>query len=96
MNITTLELKKLIGSINLIDIRDETTYNNGNIPTSINITASKLLSNPNKYLERGKQYYIYCNRGITSLSARDFLCKLGFKVINVIGGYKQWLVENKI
>jgi rhodanese-related sulfurtransferase len=96
INITTLELKKLIGNINIIDIREEVVHNKGNIPTSINITASDLLSNPNKYLKRGNKYYIYCNRGITSMSVRDFLLKLGFDAVNVIGGYKQWIVEDKV
>ena len=65
-NITTEELKSPIPNVKIIDIRDNYKYNVGNIPTSKNVPANFLLTNPDNYLNYIDKYYIYCEYGSTS------------------------------
>lgn len=89
-SITTDELKKLIGSVNIIDIRDSYLFNNGNIPMSKNIPINFLLFNPDNYLDKNNTYYIYCMYGMQSKRACQELSLKGYNVINVIGGYNSY------
>jgi len=90
-DITVTELEGLIGKINLIDIRNKETFKEGNIYTSINVPKFDLLDNINKYLKEYERYYIYCGSGVNSKDICSFLSKRGFDVVNVIGGYSEWL-----
>ncbi len=93
MNIDVNKLFNLIGRVNIIDIRSREKYNTSHIETSINIPFDVLMSNPDKYLEKGKTYYIYCQRGITSQKIMPILNLKGYKVINILGGYESWLLK---
>lgn len=84
------EVKKLIGNIKIIDIRDEEEYNNSHIPTSINIPNSKIMINPEHYLKKEEKYYIYCKFGKTSIKTCIYLNKIGYKVINIVDGYDKY------
>lgn len=86
------ELKGLIGRVNIIDIRKSYLYNLGNIPSSKNIPAAFLSTNPSKYLSKDKEYYIYCTQGMESVKICDELSKKGYKVVNVLGGYHDYLM----
>ena len=87
-SINVLELKKILKpGINLIDIRNTTAYKLGNIPYSKNISKNELMFNPEKYLFKDKIYYIYCEKGIQSRSLVLYLNNIGYKTINLIGGY---------
>jgi len=91
--ISISRLKNLLANIKLIDIRDEKLFNKGNIPGSINIPIYKLLSDSSFYLNQTDDYYIYCTNDSSSLYACKALSKMGYKVVNVKGGYRQWLIE---
>ena len=92
-NISIEELNLLIGKINIIDIRSSQSYNNNHIPTAINIPFEKLMVNPGQYLEQTKKYFIYCRSGITSLKACNMLSNRGYKVVNIKGGYEEWIIK---
>lgn len=92
-NIRASELKGLIGKVNIIDIRKNFMYNLGSIPTSHNIPKEYLLLFPDKYLNKDEEYYIYCSQGIESVKVCDELAKKGYKVINVLGGYHDYLTS---
>lgn len=92
--ITVNDLKRL-GKINLIDIRNIEKYNDNHIPGSINIPKILLVKNYYKYLDRNKLYYIYCQRGEQSIKVCRLLNSLGYKTINVIGGYESWILNEK-
>ena len=79
--------------INIIDIRSEQSYNNNHIPNSINIPVEKLIANPNKYLNINSKYFIYCQKGITSLKVCKILANQGYKVVNIIGGCEEWILK---
>ena len=77
---------------NLIDVRDKYKYSKGCIPKSINIPSSYLLTNHSKYLDKNKTYYLYCDSGNTSRLVSDELNYLGYKIVNILGGYNYYLL----
>ena len=90
-NIRASELMGMIGRVNIIDIRKNYFYNIGNIPTSKNIPGTFLLMNPEKYLNKEKEYYIYCTSGMESPKVCSNLDSKGYKVVNILGGYHDYL-----
>lgn len=93
-NININELLNLKG-INIIDIRSTEKYNQNHIPNSINIPQEKIITQPNKYLEKEKRYYIYCQKGMSSYSVCKILTKLGYKVTNINGGYESYIMNQR-
>jgi rhodanese-related sulfurtransferase len=89
-NINVSELKKIIGSINIIDIRTKDEYDEGHIKTSINIPNSQLMCNCGRYLDKSKTYYIYCQFGKSSIKTCIYLNQLGYNVINIKGGFEEF------
>ena len=92
-DIEPTELKNINGEI--IDIRDNIKYNIDHIPTAINIPTQKLIMQPEKYINKNQTYYIYCQKGITSLNICRILTLKGYKTINVKGGYENWITNNQ-
>ena len=90
-NIIASDLKSMIGKVNIIDIRKNYLYNLGNIPSSKNIPSSFLLKSPEKYLNKEEIYYIYCSQGMESINVCNKLSYLGYKVVNVLGGYQEYI-----
>lgn len=80
------EIESLLGKINLIDIRETYEYKEGHLPTANSIPMNTVLSDPEKYLEKSKEYHIICHSGSRSSMACGILKQKGFKVINVSGG----------
>lgn len=91
-SISISELKNL-NNINIIDIRSIEKYNNNHIMNAINIPFEKLLANFSKYLEKNKKYYIYCQMGIQSRKVCQILKNNGYNVVNIIGGYEAWILN---
>lgn len=90
-NIEIFEIKRLIGGVNIIDIRDNYIFKIGSIPTSKNIPMNFLLTNPHEYLDKLTTYYVYCDHGIRSVQVCKKLSALGYKLINIIGGYQAYI-----
>ena len=70
-----------------IDIRNRNEYNLGHIDGAVNIKYINLLATPDKYLTKNDIYYIYCNTGNKSKYVVSKLNNLGFKCVNIDGGY---------
>lgn len=94
INQITVDRLKRLGNINLIDIRSVEKYNSNHIPGSINIPKLLLIKDYYKYLDKNKIYYIYCQYGEQSLKVCRLLTNLGYKVVNVMGGYENWILNN--
>ncbi|NRW96732.1 rhodanese-related sulfurtransferase [Clostridium beijerinckii] len=47
----------------MIDIREEYEYKGGSIKSAQNIPMGELLDEPEKYLNKSKEYYIMCQSG---------------------------------
>lgn len=80
------DLDSLGGKIELIDIREPAEYKSGSIKTAKNIPMAALLSRPDKYLNKQKTYYIMCQSGARSGRTSRALAKMGFNIVNVLGG----------
>ncbi len=70
----------------LIDIRTQVEFNKESINGSLNVPKTKLLKNPEKYLNKTDEFYIICNQGEVSLSCTKILNALGYHCYSVIGG----------
>jgi len=93
-SISMAELKQMLGRIELIDIRSIIKFNSNHLPGAKNIPQEKLICNPSKYLNKNDTYYIYCQKGKTSITTVFILNKQGYKAINVEGGYERWVLMN--
>jgi len=95
--ISNININELLNlkEINIIDIRSTEKYNQNHIPNSINIPQEKIITQPNKYLEKEKRYYIYCQKGMSSYSVCKILTKLGYKVTNINGGYESYIMNQR-
>lgn len=92
-NISISDLIKNNYNGQIIDIRSIQNYNNNHIPGAKNIDEDLLLTKPHKYLDKFQVYYIYCQKGVRSIKVCNQLLKLGYKVININGGYESWILE---
>lgn len=91
-SISIKELLKKGNDAYIIDIRSNQSYNNNHIPNAKNIPSQVLISNPSKYLEKDRTYYLYCQKGTTSIRVCSLLNNLGYKTVNVNGGYEAWIL----
>lgn len=93
--ISSISIEELLNKkdINIIDIRSIQSYNNNHIENAINIPFEKLITNPGKYLNPNIQYFIYCQKGLVSKKACQILSNYGYHVVNIIGGYEEWILK---
>jgi len=80
------DMDNLLGSVELIDIREPYEYKGGSLKTAKNIPMGNLLSSPDNFLKKEKTYYIMCQSGGRSGRTCSILTRQGFDVINVAGG----------
>lgn len=74
----------------LLDIRDKYEYIVENIKNSVNIPYNYLTLLPENYLNKSSTYYIYCDSGKKSRKLCMLLNQLGYKTIDLIGGYQHY------
>lgn len=86
----TLE-KALLSDGQIIDIRDNYTYNLGHIPNANNIPYYNLLANHSHYLDKKNIYYLYCDYGKQSSEISNRLNSFGYNTHNIIGGYQEYI-----
>lgn len=92
-NIRASDLKEMIGKINIIDIRNSYLHTLGAIPGSKNISSNFLLMYPERYLKKEEEYYIYCTQGMESPKVCANLTRKGYNVVNVLGGYHDYITS---
>ncbi len=73
----------------LLDIRTADERELGAIPGGIHIDLAELRSRIHE-LDRGKIYIVYCQVGLRGYVAYRMLVNLGYKAVNLDGGYKLW------
>lgn len=89
-SISALELSKTNNQDKfIIDLRTRKEYKTGHIPGSFNIPYEEL-NNCLHYLNHRYTYYLVCSHGSNSFKASIMLEKLGFSVVNVMGGMSMW------
>jgi rhodanese-related sulfurtransferase len=89
-------LKKVIDSKDpmfvIVDVRPETSYNNGHIPTAINIPRG-FISDIKNPPPKDKCIILYCYGGLTSPAAGERMVANGYKYVFVWGGITGWPYE---
>ncbi len=78
----------------IVDVRNESAYNNGHIPTAINIPRG-FISDIKNPPTKDKYLILYCYGGLTSPAAGERLQADGYKYIFVWGGIADWPYEIK-
>ena len=78
--IPSISIKDLLKNknANIIDIRSIENYNNNHINNAINIPFEKIITAPQKYLQKNQKYYLYCRSGMTSKKACEILLYMGY------------------
>lgn len=76
----------------VIDIRDEISYNYGNIPNSVNIPLEKI-RNDKSILPKDKRLIICCKSGQISDTLAEELREDGYDAVNLVNGYYGWLKD---
>ncbi len=71
----------------LLDIRDSLELETGYIQNSINIPLDELRKRLSE-LDKSKEIWVYCAVGLRGYIAARILMQHGFKVKNLLGGYK--------
>lgn len=85
--VTAKDLSQKAGKVNIIDVRSRIEYFIGKkAPGSKNIPMFSIMGNPEKYLDKSKEYYIVCASGGRSMQVCQTLSSKGYKVVNVLGG----------
>ena len=88
------DIDSIIDKINLIDIREPYEYEDYSIKTAKNIPMKLLLAQPEKYLNKDKEYYILCEHAVRSSSACYALDEMGYNVVNVLRGMSEYYWVN--
>ena len=79
----------------IIDVREESAYENGHIETAINIPFTALRDKVSE-LDSEKRTILYCNSGQMSYNAQQILLNNGFEeVYNLSGGYNNYQIVLK-
>ena len=77
----------------IVDIRDSQSYEDGNIPESINISDNNI----DQFLEktdRDVSLLVYCYVGNSSKGASEYFVQNGFKtVFSLDGGYEAYVIN---
>lgn len=78
----------------VIDVRTPGEYKQGHLPGAreIDFLSDDFVKNVSK-LDKDTTYLIYCRSGHRSHQAGTKMKELGYKVVNLKGGFMQW--ENK-
>lgn len=75
----------------LLDVRTPEEFEEGHLVNAININwFDDNFTEQVAVLEKEKTIYVYCQKGGRSAEARAVLDSLGFKAIDLTGGYGAW------
>lgn len=90
------KLSRLISCNYIIDVREQSEFDEYHINNSINIPVRLICEYPSKYINKHTRYYIICRNGNKSKYVVNILSQLGYDVINVIGGINKMDNSNNV
>ncbi len=74
----------------IIDVRDPNEYDAYHIHMSLNIPSTLLMEKHHLFISKNHLYFVVCGNGTRSKTVTNLLTKLGYTVINVLGGIERW------
>jgi rhodanese-related sulfurtransferase len=90
IDVAELDARLKLGSIRVLDVREESEFRGGHLPGAINIPVKRLPERAAK-LKHDKPYAVICQSGSRSRSATDYLVDQGFEgAVSVTGGTGAW------
>lgn len=75
----------------IIDIRNTKDFDEYHIIDSINIPYNLLMEKHQLFMNKKITYFVICKDGEKSYHATKYLMRLGYNVVNVIGGVDHWI-----
>ena len=72
-------------------IRETKSFDEYHIVDAINIPYHLLMEKHQLFMNKKQIYFIICKNGDKSYHATKYLMRLGYRVINVIGGIDHWM-----
>lgn len=73
----------------IVDVRSQEDFAESHIPMAINLPLEEI-QNGNISLPKGKVILVYCENGGSSALAARILSEKGYRVINTIGGLREY------
>lgn len=96
MSLLTIAAKDIMQYIGedtvIIDLREPEEYAKGHIPTAVNIPFEGVNETKIDY-SKDKILILCCDRGNASLLIGRHLSKMGYRVINIYGGFRAYRGE---
>jgi rhodanese-related sulfurtransferase len=90
IDVVELDARLKLGSVRVLDVREESEFRGGHLPGAINIPVKRLPERVGK-LKHDKPYAVICQSGSRSRSATDYLVDQGFEgTVSVTGGTGAW------
>ncbi len=87
-SINVKEIDNMTNKHRIIDVRTKRELvRYGKIKGIRNIEMQEILKNPEKYLQKDKEYYFLCQSGVKSKKTVKELNKIGYNTISLKGGY---------
>ena len=84
-SISVQELKELVGTVSIVDVREPGEYISGHVPGALAMPLATVPVRMNE-LDRDQTHYMICQAGGRSAQACQFLEAQGYDVVNVEGG----------
>ncbi|WP_223879876.1 FAD-dependent oxidoreductase [Paenibacillus spiritus] len=76
----------------LVDVRTELEFANGHIDGAVHLPVDELRGSLDR-LDPSKEIWVYCQVGLRGYTASRILTQRGYRVRNLSGGYKTWLMS---
>ncbi|CAI2718603.1 rhodanese-like domain-containing protein [Nitrospina watsonii] len=78
------------GPVNVLDIRDEASYDAGHVPNAVPLSRTPVEQCMEKF-DKDQTLVVCCYHGISSIEAAMFFSQQGFAdVHSLMGGYEAW------
>ena len=89
IDITTIE-GKVVDGWKIVDVREIEEFEDGHIPSALNVPLSTISKGEHSVLEQVQKYIVICQSGNRSQTASEQPHKAGFQVLNVKQGMGSW------
>lgn len=98
-SVDAAEFEKIIrsGDVQLVDVRRPVEFAQGHIPGALllDVTGEDFHGKAVSALNRKKVVAVYCRSGKRSVTAANILVKEGYEVVNLRGGWQEWVANGK-
>lgn len=92
MDIESVEPNEIPEGAYLIDVREQSEWDEGHAPNAHHLPASELLEHLDQLPD--EEAYLVCRGGGRSFQVAQWLTANGFEVVNVSGGMGRWIEQD--